>query len=92
MSEKDRHFHTNNFSANLIKIGLQVIIYMDESFMINPEFRILRLTFPRKSASKHCIRKIIIASPKLFSVNSKTLDQLTLIFLLYCRHKASSKF
>ena len=31
-------------------------------FRINPEFRILRLTFRRKSASKCRIREIIIAS------------------------------
>ena len=31
-------------------------------FRINPEFRILRLTFHRKSASKCCIREIIMAS------------------------------
>ena len=31
-------------------------------FRINPKFRILRLTFHRKSASKCCIKAIIIAS------------------------------
>ena len=31
-------------------------------FRINPEFRILRLTFHRKSASKCLIKEIIIAS------------------------------
>ena len=31
-------------------------------FRINPEFRILRLTFHRKSASKSLIREIIVAS------------------------------
>ena len=37
-------------------------------FRINPEFRILRLTFHRKSASKFFIREIIIASRINFQI------------------------
>ena len=36
-------------------------INIGESFRINPEFRILRLTFHRKSASKCLIQEIIVA-------------------------------
>ena len=37
-------------------------VNMGESFRINPEFRILRLTSQRKSASKCWIKEIIVAS------------------------------
>ena len=39
------------------------IITWVKVFRINPEFRIFRLTFHRKSALKSCIRDIIIGFP-----------------------------
>ena len=39
-------------------------------FWINPEFRILTLTFHRKSASKCWIKEIIIASSISFQINT----------------------
>ena len=40
----------------------EISISMGEIFRINTEFRILRLTFYRKSASKCLIKEILIAS------------------------------
>ena len=55
---------------------------------INPEFRILRLTFHRKSASKCWIKQIIIASRFIFNL-SKDNWQLNFNLLTFCRHKQS---
>ena len=41
---------------------VEFVICMGDSFRIIPEFRILRLTFYRKSASKSLIRQILMAS------------------------------
>ena len=49
-----------------------------KGFMINPEFRTLRLTFHRKSASKCWIRQIIIASLIIFSDCLNTINHLSL--------------
>ena len=46
-------------------------------FRIIPEFRILRLTFHRKSASKCWIRRIIMAFSDLFSVHLRKMDHFT---------------
>ena len=46
-------------------------------FRFIPEFRILRLTFHRKSASKYCIVQIIIVSD-IIAVKLKTINLLNL--------------
>ena len=51
-------------------------------FRTNPEFRILRLTFHRKSTSKYWIRKIIIASLFYFQFIKRHLTSLTWYFYL----------
>ena len=48
-------------SAWVFKGSFWVNVWV-KHFRINPEFRILRLTLHRKSASKCCIKEIIIAS------------------------------
>ena len=59
-------------------------------FRIIPEFRILRLTFHRKSASKCWIEQIIIA---FLICYQKTIDHFNLKKLLtLCLNKASFKF
>ena len=54
-----------------------------------PEFRILRLAFHRKSASKYWIRQIIISLSDLFSDNLKIFDHSSMKLLIFCRHTAS---
>ena len=58
-------------------------------FRISPEFRILRLTFHRKLASKCWIREITIANSDLFSVCLKTIGHLNLKMWIFCGHAAS---
>ena len=56
-------------------------------FRIIPEFRILRLTLHRKSASKFCIRQIIMTSLIYFQF---ILGQLTILLeIINVRHTAS---
>ena len=76
---------------------LNIFLYLDlpcimeawvNVFRIIPEFRIMRLTFHRKSAPKCSILQVIIASD-LVSVYLKVLN---LEFLIIWRHTASFKF
>ena len=57
-------------------------------FRIIPEFRVLRLTFHRKSASKYRSRQIVLAL-RFMSVCLKTDDHLNLKLLIFSRHIAS---
>ena len=72
-------------------IGLKRVTVWVKVFRIIPGFRILRLTFPRKWASKDWIEVIIIGSFDLFSVHLKAMDHLNLKMLILCRHTASFK-
>ena len=58
-------------------------------FRINLEFRILRLTFHGKSASKCWTREIIIASLLSFQITKRQSFKLEII--CFCRHLASFK-
>ena len=60
-------------------------------FRIIPEFRILRLTFYRKSAPESCIRQITGIFSGLFTVNLKTFDHSNLKLLMIYGHTTSFK-
>ena len=60
-------------------------------FRIIPEFRILRLTFHRKSASKCWIQQIIYRSPELYLVFLKPTDHLSIKLWIFSRNIASFK-
>ena len=63
-----------------------------KAFRIVPEFRILRLTFCGKSASKSWIWQILIVSlVTIFSVYLKTIDYLKLEIVDIYRHTANFK-
>ena len=47
------------YGHNYLKTGFMLLSWV-KVFRIIPEFKILRLTFHRKSASKCCIREIMI--------------------------------
>ena len=63
-------------------------VFMYESFQnFIPEFRILRVTFRRKSASKSRIRQFMQDS-NLFSDYLKIIDHLNLKLFALCCHTA----
>ena len=92
-------YHINRVSNALLinntKLTIQLaailgnpgVTHMCENFRINPEFRIPRLTFYRKSASKCWIRKIIVASLRLSKHNLPFKHEI----IHFCRHPAGLK-